>query len=66
VKDFKKEIFIYDEYIKESEKYNDVFIGSFIEKLSKEDCVKFQKYYIDIYNNIGLKYPSTKIMILKL
>ena len=64
VKEFNYNVFIDDEYIKIAKKYNDVLISLFIDKLSKEDCLKFQKYYLEIYTNLGLKQITNKSMCL--
>lgn len=66
VKDFNKKIFIDEEYIKLSNKYSEVMIGKYIEKISKDDCAKFAKYYKDIYKNLGLKEITSNIMYLDL
>jgi hypothetical protein len=50
----------------ESKKYKNTFIESFIEKLSKENCLKFKKYYKKIYMNLDLNETDNNIMVLHL
>jgi hypothetical protein len=66
VKDFDKNVFVDPEYISLYDKHYDVLLGTFISKLSHINCVKFAKFYKDIYRNLGLKEIISNIMILNL